>query len=77
MLNIGDSVMNVDILPVDEAAAAVEGHADCGETASAASRGTSRAACPRDSLTLLPGGHKDRARSAAPWPAPPLKAKVP
>ena len=70
MLNIGDSVMmNVDISPVDETAAAVEGHAGCGGTASAASRGTSRAASPRDSPSLLlPGGRKDRARSAAPWP---------
>ena len=64
------AVMNVDISPVDEAAAAaLEGHGDCVETASAASRGTSRAASPRDSPSrLLPGGHKDRARSAAPWP---------
>ena len=68
MLNIGDSAMNVDISPVDGAAGVVEGHAGCGETASAASRGTSRAASPRDSPTLLPGGHKDPARSAAPWP---------
>ena len=56
--------------PVDVApAAAAEGHVGCGGTASAASRGRSGAARPRDPLRLpLPWDHRGRARSAAPWP---------
>ena len=55
--------------PVDVAPAAAEGHVGCGGTASAASRGRSGAARPRDPLRLpLPWDHRGRARSAAPWP---------